>query len=203
MCLDYRVQVVAQPCWPISKQHTLYIVSSSYCIQHGLYKGRPHIINIPLLNKVEAGYTGFTLPVCLSVCPSVDRTLSTLYFLQYSLDLFHIYASYQATSEGVSHMKFFQNWKIWSFGKLFKFVTSTLIMGAKGGGGYLQNAGVLVVLVENSWKTSLLWLCEGYWLCYIEIEIYYEHYHVLWWPHCNMGYVCYCCPAHISAAPQR
>ena len=60
---------------------------------------------------VEGGYSGFTL----SVCPSVDRIVSALYLLQYSLDPFHIYTSYQATSEGVSHVKTFskiQNFEV-------------------------------------------------------------------------------------------
>ena len=51
----------------------------------------------PTLNEVDGGYTGFTL----SFCPSVDRIVSALYLLQYLLDPFHIYTSYQATSEGV------------------------------------------------------------------------------------------------------
>ena len=38
-------------------------------------------------NKVEMGYTGFTMPVCLSV----DGIMSTRYLQQYVLDLFHIY----------------------------------------------------------------------------------------------------------------
>ena len=46
-------------------------------------------------------YTGFTL----SVSPSVHRTMSALYFLQYSSDPFHIYTSYQATAEGVFFFK--------------------------------------------------------------------------------------------------
>ena len=45
-------------------------------------------------------FHGFTL----SVCPSVDRIM---YLPQYSPDPFHIYTSYQATSELVSFVKFF------------------------------------------------------------------------------------------------
>ena len=41
----------------------------------------------------------------MSVCPSVDGIISALQ--QYSPDPFHIYTSYQATSEGVSHVKVF------------------------------------------------------------------------------------------------
>ena len=73
----------------------------------------------PTLNKVEGGYTGFTLPICLSV----DRIVSTLYLLQHWLDPFRIYTAYQATWEGVSCVNFFSNSDIWSFGKFFKFVT--------------------------------------------------------------------------------
>ena len=57
-----------------------------------------------------------------SVRPSVDKILLALYLLQYLPDSFHIYTSYQATSEGVSLVKFFRNSKMWSF---FKFVNLT------------------------------------------------------------------------------
>ena len=46
------------------------------------------------LNKVEGGYTGFTL----SIGPSEDRIVFALYLLQYSLDPFQIYTSFQAIS---------------------------------------------------------------------------------------------------------
>ena len=51
--------------------------------------------------------------VCLSVRSSVDRIMSALHLLQYSLDPFNIYTSYKATSEGLLSVKvccfFFQN----------------------------------------------------------------------------------------------
>ena len=56
------------------------------------------------------------LIIRLSVCPSVDRIVSALYLQQYSSDLFHIYTSYQATSEGVSREYLLPNSKIWNFG---------------------------------------------------------------------------------------
>ena len=56
----------------------------------------------PASTKLKEGFTGFTL----SVCPSVDRIVSALYLQQYSWDPFHICTSYQAISEGVSHVKF-------------------------------------------------------------------------------------------------
>ena len=52
--------------------------------------------------------------VRLSVCPSVDRIVSVLYLQQYFP--FHIYTCYQATSKGVSFVKFmskFQNCNFW------------------------------------------------------------------------------------------
>ena len=55
-------------------------------------------------------------PVRLSVCRSVDRIVSALYLQQYSSDPFHICASYQATSEGMSRVMFitkFKNLKFW------------------------------------------------------------------------------------------
>ena len=63
-----------------------------YCIQYCYYT--------PASTKLKGGYTGITL----SVCPSVDRTVSALYLQQYSSDPFHICTSYQATSEGVSRV---------------------------------------------------------------------------------------------------
>ena len=53
--------------------------------------------------------------VRLSVCPFVDRIVFALYLLQYSLGPFHIYTSHQATSEGVSYVKFCSKWKKWKF----------------------------------------------------------------------------------------
>ena len=79
----------------------------------------------PRFNKVERGYTGFILSVCPSTCLSVDGIVSALCLQQYSPDPFHIYTSYQATSEGVSCVIFFFS-KFKNFGKFFKFVTLTL-----------------------------------------------------------------------------
>ena len=68
-------------------------------------------------NKVERGYTGFTLSVCLSVRLSVCgqnrvRSVSSTILM----DPFHICTSYQATSEGVLCVMFvskFENFKFW------------------------------------------------------------------------------------------
>ena len=46
------------------------------------------------------------LSVPSSVRPSFQHSVSALYCLQFWLDPFHILTSYQATSEGVSHVKF-------------------------------------------------------------------------------------------------
>ena len=77
----------------------------------------------PRFNEVDRGvywYHLVPLSVCpsvrLSVCLSVDRIVSALYLQQYSSDLFHIYTSYQATSEGVScvmPISKFKNLKFW------------------------------------------------------------------------------------------
>ena len=54
------------------------------------------------------------------VCPSVHlwtKTVSALYLQQYLRDPFHTYTSYQATSEGVSHVIFvfkIQKLQIWA-----------------------------------------------------------------------------------------
>ena len=76
----------------------------------------------PISTKLKGGYIGFTLSV-----HQTDVIMSILYLQQYLLDTFHIYTSYQATSEGVSHVDFLA--KITKFEFLaifFKFVTLTL-----------------------------------------------------------------------------
>ena len=76
------------------------------------------------------GYTGFTLSVCPSVRPSVrpsvDRIVSALYLPKHYTDLFHIYTSYQPTSEGVSRVKFIEKLQILVFWHFLKFVSLTL-----------------------------------------------------------------------------
>ena len=47
----------------------------------------------------------------MSVCPSIHRIVSALYLQQYLSDPFHICTSYQATSEGVSYVKFVTKFK--------------------------------------------------------------------------------------------
>ena len=77
----------------------------------------------PRFNGVERGVYWYHL-VHLSVCLSVDRTVSALYLQQYSLDPFNICTSYQATSESVSRVMPISKSK--NFGEFFKFVTFTL-----------------------------------------------------------------------------
>ena len=105
------------------------------------------------------GYIGFTPSVRLSVRPSVRPSVprpSRIPRLQFWLDPFHIYASYKATSEGVSRAKFLA--KFWQFFKIcnFDFVLfwlgmwcESLVWVIMGRRGVSQNAGVLVVLVES------------------------------------------------------
>ena len=62
--------------------------------------------------------------VRLSVRPSVDIIVSALYLQQYLPDPFHIYTSYQETSEGVSRLKFvskFKYLKLWQILKICNF----------------------------------------------------------------------------------
>ena len=58
---------------------------------------------------------GILVTLCPSVCPSVrpSHIPCPLCGLQFSLDPFHIYTSYKATSESVSHIKFLTKFKIW------------------------------------------------------------------------------------------
>ena len=90
----------------------------------GLRHGRGQHLLYPRLQRSWKGYTGFTLSVCPSVrpsvCPSVDRIVSTLYLQQYSSDPFHICTSYQATSEGVSHVMFVSKLKSLKFSWILK-----------------------------------------------------------------------------------
>ena len=72
------------------------------------------IIIIPQLQWIWKGISCLHLAhlsVCvsvhLSVCLSVDRSMSSLYPQKYLSDIFHVYTSYQATSEDVSHLNVF------------------------------------------------------------------------------------------------
>ena len=57
--------------------------------------------------------------VRLSVRPSVPHPVSALQCIQFWLDPFHIYTSYQATSEDVSCVEFFN---VWQFFKIYNNV---------------------------------------------------------------------------------
>ena len=62
--------------------------------------------------------------VHLSIHPSVCLSASALYLQQYLSDRFHICTSYQATSEGVSYIRFIsklQNLKFWRILQIHNF----------------------------------------------------------------------------------
>ena len=97
--------------------HSISLVYSAYLVNILA----PEVLTPVSINTFLALYTpplqqswkGGTL---VSPCPSVDRIVSALYLQQYSSDPFHICTSYQATSEGVSQVKFvskFTNLKFW------------------------------------------------------------------------------------------
>ena len=66
----------------------------------------------PRFNEVERGVYWFHL-VRLSVCPSVDRIVSALYFQQYLLDPFHICTPHHAIWESVSCVMYVSKfWKL-------------------------------------------------------------------------------------------
>ena len=102
-----------------SWHHTSYLMINFFVVY--VYAMPQKMLKIsfiipPASTKLKAGYTGFTLSICTSVRPSVDRIVSALYLQQYSLDPFHICTSYQATSENVSRVKFvskFKKLKFW------------------------------------------------------------------------------------------
>ena len=102
--------------------------------------GRQRPVHYTPRNEVERAYTGFTL----SVCPSVGRIMSALYHQQYLLDPFHICTSYQATSEGVSRVKYVSKLKklkilanSWNLTLTWDpmWLNSMVIMSGGGGGG--------------------------------------------------------------------
>ena len=71
--------------------------------------------------------------VSLSVRPSVPHPVSTLLRLQLWLDPFHIYTSYQVTSEGVLHVKFqakFESLHFWQFLKICNLTLSYFDLGS-------------------------------------------------------------------------
>ena len=87
----------------------------SHCCMQIMHELQLGFNYTPRFNEVDRGVYWYHL-VRLSVCPSVDRIVSALYLQQYSSDLFHICTSYQATSEGVSHVMAvskFKNFKFW------------------------------------------------------------------------------------------
>ena len=110
--------------------------------------------------------------VGLSVRPSVPHPVSALWRLQFWLDPFHIYTSYQATSEGVLCVNFlakFKNVNFWQFFKIcnFDFVLfwlgiwcESLVWVIMGRRGVSQNAGILVVLASlccGLYSITLFW----------------------------------------------
>ena len=116
----------------------------------------------PKHNKVVGEYIRFTPCVRLSriPCPLCSA---------YSSGWIHfIFIHYQATSEGVSRVKFlakFQNWNFWHFFLIcsFDFVLfwlgiwcESLVWVIMGRRGVSQSAGILVVLVIVAWILYLI-----------------------------------------------
>ena len=56
--------------------------------------------------------------------PFIPYPVSALYRLQFWLDPFDVYTSYEATAEGVSHLQFLAKFDF--FGNFLKFVTLTM-----------------------------------------------------------------------------
>ena len=85
---------------------TSCLLDSSFCYPSDQYLN----YYTPRFKEVER-IPGILVSPCPSICPSVDTIVSALYLQQYSSDPFHICTSYQATSEGVSHVMFVSNFK--------------------------------------------------------------------------------------------
>ena len=98
-----------------------------------------------------------------SVHPSVPHPVSALWHLHFWLDPFHIYTSYQVTSEGVPRVKLlakFQNLNFWQFFQIcnFDFVLfwlgiwcESLVWVIMGQRRVSQNASILIVLGDAIW----------------------------------------------------
>ena len=139
-------------------------------------------------------YIGFTPSVCMSVCPSFPRPLCSSY--SFGLEPFHIYASYQAISEGVLWVKCyakFTNLNFWQFRKIcyfdfvlfwlgiwYKSLVWEIMWRGRGAGlfffgGGSQNVSILVVLIQK--KISVVscaqWCQYITWLLYEECMILY------------------------------
>ena len=138
----------------------------------------PTLLYPPLQRSWKGGILVSPCPsVRPSVCPSVDRIVSALYLQQYSSDPFHICTSYQATSEGVSHVmpvSTFKNlkfWRSWKGGILvspcchwFQPVLTHYHndYGIFTGISYFNQNQIFGTGIEN-WELSWCQLCHHWW----------------------------------------
>ena len=110
----------------------------------------------------------------VSPCPSVlpAYPVSALYHLQFWLDPFHIYTSYQTTSEGVSPVKLVATLNNLNFGNIFQICNfdfvffwlgiwyESLVWVIMRRQGISQNAGVLVLFYfQGECKCGLATFC--------------------------------------------
>ena len=86
------------------------------------------LVFIPPQNEVVRGYIGFTPSDRLPVRPSVPHPVSALQCLQFWLDPFHIYPSYQAPPEGVSGVKFLTKLQNLNFGRFLKICNFDFVL---------------------------------------------------------------------------
>ena len=116
-------------------------------------------------NKIEGGYTGFTLSVCPSICPSICLSVHLCLLCIFHNTCWihfiftHLIKQRQATSEGALCEKVFsqlKNLKFWHILEIcnFNFVLfglgiqyKSIVWVIMGWRGYPRNAGILVVLV--------------------------------------------------------
>ena len=140
--------------WPRVKRQTSQIARNNTPVLYVFFNRSYHhpyqsIIKlyfiIPSAQRSWKVYTGLTI----SVCPSVDGIVSTLYLLKYSQNPFYIYTPFWAISEGLSPAFVFQNSQIWCFGKFFNFVTLTL-----SGFDFGSNMNWSIVWVIARWVSS-------------------------------------------------
>ena len=133
--------------------------------------------------------------VCPSICPSLDEIMSTVYLPQYLPDQFHLYTSYQSTSEGVLQVIF--NSKInkifvefFTSGRLTHYMTLTYDPTHDLDLGlyifFIKQGAFQNTTLYSNWFSyfllryfycNLLWIsnadhitCEA--TCYIRVQIY-------------------------------
>ena len=147
--MQYPLELLVLVPWDIN-------TSPDQCVFHNVSVSSVEWVScrniiIPSAQKSFGGYIGFTPSVCPSVStfvrPSFQHSVSAQYCLQFWLDPFHILTSYQATSEGVLHVKFLAKFQKLDFGQFFWICNFDFVLFWLG-----------------IWCESLVWVITGWYL---------------------------------------